>query len=333
MQFAMSDQQPIISSLLKSVDKIIKDGKLDDALDIVNKVIQLDHRNIYARAYGERIQTLREEKNEKSPPSSPQPPQHKEKEEKKTAPPPPVQPPKAVLDLRFSSAIIEAYRTLLIQIWKDGSITPEEKQRLESMRESFGISVNDHLYLEQDARLVTFLNTLKHEWVGGNKDIASLKVRFRITKEEEAFLEPKITRLLDSLKANASILVLDDDKNYLQLMKTILESYGYYGFTTTSGEEGLILLDTMIPDLVLCDIAFGKSHMNGFMFYEKFRSRDKFAFIPFVFVTGLQLDSLIKSAKKIGADDFLVKPVEDEILLSTIEGKIRRYRELKRLTV
>ena len=124
--------------------------------------------------------------------------------------------------------------------------------------------------------------------------------------------------------------MLDDDEKFLDAIKIILTDGGYYCFTVISGEEALQLLDTTTPDLILCDINFTKPNMSGFAFYERFRSMDRFLPTPFIFLSGLDQDVLIRTGKKLGADDYLTKPIDTEMLLATIEGKLRRSRELRR---
>ena len=136
--------------------------------------------------------------------------------------------------------------------------------------------------------------------------------------------------MIKSLDSKGVILSLDDDRNFLLLIERLLEKNGYLCLTTTSGEEALNLLENFSPDLVLCDIAFGQKNMNGFMFYEKFRAIEKLTSVPFIFISALNQKELIRTGKRIGVDDYIIKPVENDVLLATIEGRIRRTREIKK---
>lgn len=314
-----------VSELLRRVDKVIKSGALDEAATIIDTILGISPKNIYARAYRERIEELRKERTVPVPAAVPEPL--------------PDAPPAGTARVipsrsqqRLSDAVIEAYKTLLSEIWKDGDISPMEHERVQAMRESFAVSQDEHDYLEQNARLTSYVNAVKDAWNSGVRDFSSLRSLYRVTEQEANVLQHRIDRLISSLNAKGVILSLDDDKNFLLLTERLLEKNGYHSLNTTSGEEALNLLENFTPDLVLCDIAFGHQNMNGFMFYERFRSIERFASIPFIFISALNQKELIKTGKRLGVDDYLTKPVDNDVLLAAVEGRIRRFREMKKAT-
>ena len=322
-----------IGELLRSVDKLIKEEKFEETLTIVEQILEISPKNIYAKAYKERIETLiKERKEKKGDPTEARPKQHtaelKEQQETIDRQEHHLIPSKYVQ--KISDAVFEAYKTFLNEIWKDGIITPLEAERVKTMREFFAISQNEHDYLEQNSRLTCYLNAVKEGWMKGVRDFSLVKKNFKVTDQEDSVLEQKIKRLITSLDSKGVILSLDDDRNFLLLMERLLEKNGYLCLNTTSGEEALSLLENFSPDLVLCDIAFGQKNMNGFMFYEKFRSIEKFSSVPFIFISALNQKELIRTGKRIGVDDYITKPVENDVLLATIEGRIRRTREMKK---
>ncbi len=358
----MNDKQKMISEYLRNADKVIKSGNLEEAMRYINSVFELDQKNVYAKAYKERIISLMEvqgiSKQEAEriaaqakvlPPPVAKTEPVQQKPHPVTPPPvqvtpqPTVQPPvqkiipkvapvdaKQSLPIKRSPAALDAYRTLMMDIWKDGAITEEEQLRVDSMRDTFAITQDEHIKIEREVRAASYLSAIRTEWRKGVTNFEPLRKKYKILDQEQIAIEPKLFQLLQSLQANGSVLVLDDDEPFLEIVKSILSDGGYYCFTSTSGEEALQLLETMTPDIVLCDINFTKPNMSGFAFYEKFRSLDKFLTTPFIFLSGLDQDVLIRTGKKLGADDYLTKPIDTEMLLATIEGKLRRSRELRR---
>ena len=362
----MNDKQLVFSDLLRSADKVIKGGKLEEAMCYVNQVFEIDKNNIYAKAYKERIISLMEANGTPrkeaeriateakfpavvipAPPTTAEtslPPQQKTvPAEKKEHPPQkketiqspgPAKPvpasAKPHLPIKRTAVAQEAYRALLLEIWKDGAISDDEQQRIDSMRETFAITLDEHKQIEHNVRITAYLNAIRDAWKKGSTHFEPLRKRFLIQEQDQATLEPKIMQLLQSLQSNGSVLVLDDDEAFLHVIKDILHDKGFYCFTAVSGEEALQLLDTMTPDIVICDINFQKPNMSGFAFYEKFRSIDKYLTTPFIFLSALDQEVLIRTGKKLGADDYLTKPFDAEMLIATVEGKLRRFRELRR---
>lgn len=325
-----------VGELLKTVDAFIKSGRLQEASVQIDRVIQVESKNVYIRAYQERIaellKALPQEPTQKNPPS---PVDSTKKIETVETLKPPV--PNAVSvpssspvqTRKLTSAITLAYKTLLHEIWKDGTLTAEERQRLQNMREVLGISREEHDQIEKVVRISAFLSIVKLQWLRGNKNFSVIQKQFNFSDAEAKEVAPKLEKLLAALNANATILVLDDDANFLLFISKALEKNNYHCLTTQSAEEGLELLQTMTPDIILCDIAFGKSQMNGFEFYEQLRTIHKFYRTPFIFLSALTQESLIRTGKKLGIDDYLTKPIDYERLLATIEGKLRRANEMR----
>jgi len=347
------DVRRTISELLKSADRSIKDGNLDAALGFMERVFEIDARNIYARAYKERILALKDaqakekdkekEAEKKEAAEKPTPaavPTVKKTEEKakpvvaeKATPTfsPKTQQTKAgKLHIPRSPAGLDAYKTLLVEIWQDGNVSIEEQSQINSMKETFDISDKEHIEIERQVRIEAYLNAIREAWKKGITSFVDVRQRFKISDQEHLSVEQKINQFLQSLKSRGTVLLLDDDQAFLSIVKDVLSEAGFNCVTVTSAEEGLTLLDTVSPDIVICDIDFVKPKMNGFTFYEKFRAVDRFIDVPFVFMSGLDQDIVVRAGKQMGADDYLTKPFDAEMLVATIEGKLKRSRELKR---
>jgi CheY-like chemotaxis protein len=330
-----------IGDLLKAADRSIKEAKFDEALSFVNKVFEVDEKNVYARAYRERIITLKNaeaakvQQQKQDAASKPQ----KKEETKKTAAtpaaeqhaPPPQKPAGGVI--KKSPGAREAYKTLLGEIWKDGIITAEEQERIDAMRATFSISEDEHDSLEQEVRTELYLADVHDACTRGLKTFDDLRRKFKITENEQRAVEPTIQKYLQLATGKGTILALDDDEALLTIIRDVLQDDGYTCHIALSGEEGLELLEKINPDIVLCDINFAKPHMSGFAFYEKFRAIDRFINVPFIFLSALTEDVVVRTGKQMGVDDYLTKPFDSELLLVTIEGKLKRARELKRASL
>ncbi len=341
-----------ISELLKSADRAIKESNLDGALGFIDRVFEIEQRNVYARAYKERILALKEalakekaaaeKKAQEAPPKAEIPPEKKKVEEKpatpsglKTVSPPAAKPaPQKVSSLHIprSPAALEAYRTLLTEIWSDGNVSAEEQSQIDSMKETFEIQEKDHVEIERQVRIEAYLSAIREAWKLGVTSFVDVRKRFKISDHEHLSVEQKINQFLQSLKAKGTVLLLDDDNAFLSVIKDVLTDAGYNCIAVNSGEDGLKLLESIAPDIVVCDIDFVKPKMNGFTFYEKFRALDRFVDVPFIFMSGMDQDIVVRAGKQMGVDDYLTKPFDADMLIATIEGKLKRSREIKRAT-
>jgi putative two-component system response regulator len=122
-----------------------------------------------------------------------------------------------------------------------------------------------------------------------------------------------------------SILAIDDDQPILELLKELLELNGYSVDTASEGREGLDVFHRVRPDLVISDIRM--PHMDGLDVLARVREIDDTA--PVILVTGHgDLEHAVKAVRR-GAHDFLLKPMNPEILLTTVKRGLEHCR-LKR---
>ena len=132
------------------------------------------------------------------------------------------------------------------------------------------------------------------------------------------------------MKTNISILVVDDEPNFLDNVRLALEAEGYRVLSAGNGVEALAVLHSQPVNLILADIAM--PDMNGYQLYERVRERPQWLTIPFVFLTARKLDSDIRYGKELGVDGYLTKPVRAADLLAVVRGKLRRAQQLVQST-
>jgi PleD family two-component response regulator len=71
--------------------------------------------------------------------------------------------------------------------------------------------------------------------------------------------------------------------------------------------------------------------MGGFAFYEKVQELKNLQCIPFIFLSGLTDEALVRAGKELGVDDYLMKPISEQTLISTINGKLKRFKQLQKI--
>lgn len=123
-----------------------------------------------------------------------------------------------------------------------------------------------------------------------------------------------------------TILMVDDEESLIDIVGSVLEAEGFTVVTAKSVDKGIELLNTTSPDLIISDITMpGK---NGFDFLTHVRSFPHLQQVPFLFLTAHNDPESIIVGKEIGIDDYLTKPVDFHLLLSSIRGKLKRKEQL-----
>jgi two-component system, OmpR family, response regulator len=116
------------------------------------------------------------------------------------------------------------------------------------------------------------------------------------------------------------ILVVEDDKNLRKLITTYLKKNEYITYEATNGLEALDIMDTNYIDLIISDIMM--KEMDG---YELTKSlRDANYTIPILLVTAKSTIADKKEGFLLGADDYMVKPINMEELLLRVKVLLRR---------
>jgi len=121
------------------------------------------------------------------------------------------------------------------------------------------------------------------------------------------------------------ILVIDDDANIRRQMAALLTAEGYEVVEARNGREGVQFARVEKPALVLCDITMPE--MNGHRVLEALRADTATAHLPFIFLTGWGEREDLRTGMNLGADDYLVKPVEPNDLLTAVSARLRRRKQ------
>jgi DNA-binding LytR/AlgR family response regulator len=124
-----------------------------------------------------------------------------------------------------------------------------------------------------------------------------------------------------------SILIIEDDEGVKESIEEIVQSAGYSTKSASNGTDGLKLAKTIMPDLILCDIAMPE--MDGFEVFKLFRADEKINHIPFIFLTAKADLSDIRTGMQLGADDYITKPFRSFDLINSITTRLDRIENLK----
>jgi DNA-binding response OmpR family regulator len=123
-------------------------------------------------------------------------------------------------------------------------------------------------------------------------------------------------------RVRKKILCIEDDRETAALIAEELLDRGYEVTVAHDGREGLAAILRVMPDLVLSDISMPA--MSGFDILERLTAlAPHFSNMPFVFLTALSdRDSELKG-RRLGADDYVTKPIDFDLLAMVINARLK----------
>lgn len=117
----------------------------------------------------------------------------------------------------------------------------------------------------------------------------------------------------------SKILVIDDEKQIRKFLRISLEASNYKIEDAENGEMGVRMASSVKPDLIICDL--GLPDIDGTEVISKIR---KLSQTPILVLSIRSDDSDIIKALDIGADDYLIKPFNTDVLLARIRANLRK---------
>jgi len=119
------------------------------------------------------------------------------------------------------------------------------------------------------------------------------------------------------MRSGKPILVVDDDPFILDLVSRFLKGKGFEVLTTTDPEKAYSMAETAVPRMIISDIAM--PGLDGFTLCQGFKNNTVTSEIPLVFLTGSDKIDDIEKGFAMGAQVYLLKPVDWTICWPKIE--------------
>jgi two-component system response regulator HydG len=121
------------------------------------------------------------------------------------------------------------------------------------------------------------------------------------------------------------ILIIDDDKDLCFVLKRFLSKHGFEVLEATSGRAALEILDSVEPNLILCD--FRLEDMSGSSILKKIKEKNPS--VPVIIITGYSNIKTAVEVMKLGAMDYVTKPLLPDEILLTIKKALNKTAEDK----
>lgn len=113
------------------------------------------------------------------------------------------------------------------------------------------------------------------------------------------------------------LLFIDDEADLVKVVTFRLENAGYEVISALDGQEGLDKARGEKPDLIILDLMLPK--VDGYKVCRMLKSDERYKGIPIIMFTARAQEADKKMGKEVGADAYIVKPFEPEILLAKVK--------------
>ena len=120
-----------------------------------------------------------------------------------------------------------------------------------------------------------------------------------------------------------TIIIIEDEKSICNFIKTTLSTHGYKALTASSGQEGLSLITSCFPDLILLDL--GLPDMDGTEIIQQIRG---WSMIPIIVISARTQEQEKVLVLDSGADDYITKPFGTSELLARIRTGLRHSHRM-----
>lgn len=127
---------------------------------------------------------------------------------------------------------------------------------------------------------------------------------------------------IDKSNTSASLLIVEDEQDLLELLSYNFDREGYQVYTATSGEEAMQMVPKHPPDLILLDLML--PGIDGLEVCRLLKKREITASIPIIMLTARGEEPDIVRGLEIGADDYVPKPFSPRVLLARVQTALRR---------
>jgi diguanylate cyclase (GGDEF)-like protein len=118
------------------------------------------------------------------------------------------------------------------------------------------------------------------------------------------------------------LLIVEDDFDISNMLRIYFDSQGYETIIATRGEEALEICQRSLPNLVVLDIVL--PDINGYDVCRNLRGNLRTSHIPIIFLTQKDERSDQIAGLELGADDYITKPFDLQLLMLRVEGALRR---------
>ncbi|MFA6455556.1 MAG: response regulator [Bacteroidota bacterium] len=315
-QLSPEEKMKMVPTLFRDIEQLLSKKDFHRAKEKVNEILSIDPENFYAKAYLDNI-TLRQKTHvaEVANVIQSSPTESSSSRE---------QLPKGSLFM---------YREMLKEFWFDGKISNEEAVQLQSVRDLFGITMQEHMEIEREVKVQAYVEALQIAWKDGvvteneQKVLEMMRQRYSISAEEHLSAELKIDEARLSRSSKGTILLVDSDMETVTSLIGELKRRNYEVLVTHYIDDALNVLINRTPNVIISEIFFEEKGVDGFSFFKKLEQLPHLKHIPFFFMSSLNDNKVIRAGIRLGVDHFFQKPLDLKFMMAEIEVALKLQKK------
>jgi len=135
--------------------------------------------------------------------------------------------------------------------------------------------------------------------------------------------KPKKSKSRKPQVVHPTVLCVDDDIDLLKAVASGLEDRNYHVLTASSGSAAMETLRSATPDIIIADLRMDP--VNGFELYQQIKNVPRNTTIPFFFLTAIDDPLAKRYSSQLGADAYIIKPVDidelDQLIMKRLGEK------------
>ena len=283
-----------INSFLNSAQQYLNEGNFKKASDQANKAHALEPGNTFAKALLHRITELQTIPGTTSADTE--------------------------REFKFSSLLKEG--------WRNGKPSAQQEEMIKNKQVEYRITDLKRREFEEKIRNALYKESIHDIWLTGglaaftSRAVDTLRKRFEISRIDYSVIESALLKEFRKNKIRGTVLLADEDDGLLLDLSSVLRSNFFGVIAAGNLEEALASLKITIPHIIISEVNFQNSP-GGFDLFEAIRSSPHLKHIPFIF-TSRHIDrTTLLIGKRLGVDEFLTKPIDTELLIEILNGKLR----------
>jgi DNA-binding response OmpR family regulator len=131
-------------------------------------------------------------------------------------------------------------------------------------------------------------------------------------------------------RPDTKILIVEDNPSFRKMVKVVLEEEKFIVIAAEDLNDVLNLAKTHQPNLILMDVVLGEQ--SGIVLTQKLKAQPYTSSIPVILLSGAQTDEEFQlQGFEEGADDYILKPISNELLVAKVRAVLRRYASAEEL--